>query len=249
MSNEIKLLSTKLSPTELQEAEVAHKLLADAGISLPQAVALMIQNYKPNQKARTWINHSPVGAIGTRKIVRSTFEVMTPESARVLMHDVEANHMELVPYFALTLFGAVRPGVREAECAQFDAALRRGESPILDGGIVVSGKCGYTRLLPWTQPLRAWLAAYPLGRELLPGGANAAEAEIRRIRLKHNLGRNVLRHTGITGMALVLDSIVTTALACGTSETIIRWRDLAWTKEQALEFYSIAPKGSAASAV
>ena len=60
---------------------------------------------------------------------------------------------------------------------------------------------------------------------------------------------DVLRHTGITAMALVLDSIVATALACGTSETIIRWRDLAWTKGQALEFYSIAPKGSAAPAV
>jgi hypothetical protein len=158
------------------------------------------------------------------------------------MADVESTHPCYVPYFALALYGAVRAGIREGECARLDQALRNGESPVMGGGIKIQGKTGAERILCWNAPLRAWLEAYPLSNCLLPDGEHAADAVIRSVRKKHQLPHNVLRHTGISAMALTTDSIVGTGITCDTSETMIRRHYLGqMTKDEAMQIYAIRP--------
>jgi site-specific recombinase XerD len=189
-----------------------------------------------------WILHSPAAAIEKKKVVRQLPVVLRPQQAEALLNDVEANYPEFVPYFVLALFGGIRAGIREGECSRLDESLRDGKSPIVSGGIRVSGKTGRERIVPWNEPMRKWLDTYPIGDCLLPGGEHAADAIIAAIRKKHKLAHNVLRHTGITGMALATDSIVGTAIACDTSETMIRKHYLGqWDKRDALCFYSIRP--------
>jgi site-specific recombinase XerD len=192
-----------------------------------------------------WLLATPVRGIEKKKLSRSMPVVLTPEHAAALMADLELTRPSYVPYYALALFGAVRSGVREGECSRLDHALLNGESPITGGGIKIRGKTGSERIVRWSTPLKAWLDAYPLNGRLLPDGEHSADAVIRAVRQKHGLHRNVLRHTGITGMALVTDSLVETAIACDTSETMIRKHYLGqWTHEQALRFYEIRPTRS-----
>jgi hypothetical protein len=176
--------------------------------------------------------------------------VLTPESAAALMADLEVNFPSYVPYYAIALFGAVRAGVREGECARLDEALRSGKSPVTGGGIKIRGKNGGERIVRWNPPLKAWLDAYPLTGCLLPDGIHAADAVVGRVRKKHHLHRNVLRHTGITAMALITDSVVQTAVDCDTSDFMIRRNYMGqWTREQAVRFYAIKPLFSALRAV
>ena len=193
-----------------------------------------------------WLLHSPTRGVERKRIVRQLPVVMSPKQAAELMADVERNWPELVPYFSLALFGGVRAGVREGESNRLDAKLRSGASVFVAGGVKIWGKTGSERLLRWNCPLKAFLDAYPLNRFLLPGGEHAASALISKIRKKHNLSRNVLRHSAITGMALMLDSIVQTGLACDTSETVIRRNYLGqWSRQEAVQFYKIRPIGRA----
>jgi site-specific recombinase XerD len=240
-------LRKKRQPADITEQELRSFLHWLCAKRAPKTWNIHLENLRGFfgwMKARQWVERSPANLIEPKKVIRGLPEVLSASTARTLMEDVEANYPRFVPYFVLTLFGAVRAGVREGECQRLDALLRNGETPVRGGGLVIAGKTGRERIVPWTEPLRRWLTAHPLGQELLPDGENAAEAAISRIRAKHGLGRNVLRHTGITGMALSIDSIVTTAIACDTSESIIRRHYLGqWTKAEAQDFYAISPRG------
>jgi hypothetical protein len=122
------------------------------------------------------------------------------------MLDLEETNSGYVSYYAITLFGGVRAGVREGECLRLTQSLLAGEKVLQPGGIIIRRKNGVERMRPWNPAMRAWLKAYPPNPGIFPASANARDDTITAIRKKHRLPRNVVRHTAITVLSLSSDS-------------------------------------------
>jgi len=188
----------------------------------------------------------PTSNIERRRIKRGLPEILRPDQAEALVRDVEKHHPAWVPYLCLCLFGAMRPGLREGEASRLNTALRKKQNVIHDGGFEVSGKANGIRIVPWSLagPLKEWLTAYPPEKGLWPCDSNTiAEREWAKIRKRHSLSADVLRHTGITAMAYAPEmSLAQVAIAAGNSETMIRKHYLGrWTKEETIRLWAIKP--------
>jgi hypothetical protein len=98
-------------------------------------------------------------------------------------------------------------------------------------------KTGKPRQIKIQDNLYQWLTQF--GGEILPVNS---DREIKVIREKFGLGRDVLRHTFCSAHVMAFGSFAETAIEAGNSETIIRTHYLnAITREQAQAFWEIKP--------
>lgn len=188
----------------------------------------------------------PTANIERRRIKRGLPEILRPAQAEALIRDVEKNNPGWVPYLCISLFGATRPGLREGEASRLNAALRKKQNVIHAGGIEIDGKANGIRIVPWSLagPLEEWLKAYPPKNGIWPCKSDTiAEREWAKIRTRHSLAADVLRHTGITAMAYAPEgSLAQVAIAAGNSEAMIRKHYLGrWSKEDTARLWSIKP--------
>jgi hypothetical protein len=196
--------------------------------------------------ARKHLAHDPTEGIERRRSKRGLPETLRPENAALLLRDVEATDPKWVPYVASCLFGAIRPSTRNGEACRLDADLRAGKTVFHDGGIEVRGKANGVRILPWEMcgPLKKWLNAYPPDPGLWPcENGRQAEREWAKVRARHNLGADVLRHTGISAMVYAPNATFTKiAIAAGNSESMIRKHYLGrWTESDTKALWSVLP--------
>jgi hypothetical protein len=158
---------------------------------------------------RKWIAENPVAGIAKFKIARGIPDILTVEQAAELMAYVETYRGGprstlppgcLANYFALCLFGGLRPSVHYGEIRKL------GDSP--HAGSLVDTKLGVIRITPeiakngflrrvTIQPnLAAWLERFPIDR--FPIVVPNLQALVSHARRKFNLSHDVLRHTMIS---------------------------------------------------
>jgi hypothetical protein len=190
-----------------------------------------------------WIATNPVEKTQYFRINhrRGSAVTITAEKAAALIEFVETfNGGELVPYFAICLFGGVRPCVRWGEITKL-----KPESVRLDTGVIriepEVSKVKMPRNVTIQPNLAVWLRAYPL--EKFPIVPRDATNTRRTVFAKFGLTHDVLRHTFISMFVAKFRSMGEAALQAGNSEAIIRkhYLDLK-SKEEAEKFFGILPK-------
>jgi len=93
---------------------------------------------------------NPCTNVDRRKVVRESPTVLLPAQCEAVLRHAEAHAPEWVPWFAVMLFGGVRPGLREAgECRRLSDDLVAGRNVVLPGGVLVRGKAHGERVVPW----------------------------------------------------------------------------------------------------
>jgi hypothetical protein len=202
---------------------------------------------------REWIRENPVKPIQKYKIARGIPEIISADTAAKLMAYVEtfaggprSNQQTgfLVPYFALCLFGGLRPCVPEGE------ACKLGSQPnpmrFIDLGLGVIritpevAKTNSVRQIAIQPNLAEWMMRYPVSK--YPIMPRDAKRMVTAVRMKFALGEDVLRHTFISMHVAKFKSLGATALEAGNSETMIRRRYLNLVSEaEANPFLSITP--------
>ncbi len=192
------------------------------------------------------LQENPAAGMERRRIKRKLPPTLKPPAVEALLRDLEASDPEWVPYAALCVFGAMRPGTREGEAFRLDADLRAGREVFHPGGIEIHGKAHGTRIVPWDMcgPLKAWLDAYPPRSGLWPSDSpTAAERAWEKVREKHSLSADVLRHTAISAMCYAPGaSLAKVAIAVGNSEPMIRKHYLGrWSDEMTQALWALRP--------
>ena len=199
---------------------------------------------------KRFLSVNPATEIERRKIVRGLPEILSPQQVEALLRDLEKTDPAWIPYAALCVFVGLRPGTREGEANRLDADLRAGKSVVHPGGIEVYGKANGTRIVPFSGPLKAWLDVYlKPGKGLWPSpSATAAERAWAKIRKRHGLTADVLRHTAISAMCYTPQaSLAQVAIAVGNSESMIRKHYLGrWSTSMTEQLYAIKPTVAAA---
>jgi integrase len=192
---------------------------------------------------KDWIAANPVEKTPHHRIRhrRGSATTINAEQAAKLMAYVETYRDGiLVPYFALCLFGGIRPCVLCGEITRLQPEKVR-----LDVGVIhVEPEVAKTRMkrLVTIQPnLAAWLRAYPLDRfSIVPRNAQKIRGKVFDA---FGLTHDVLRHTFISMFVAKFRSMGEAALQAGNSESIIRkhYLDLK-SKEEAEQFFGILPR-------
>jgi integrase len=193
---------------------------------------------------RDWLTDNPLAKIPARRIRRRRkgAATLTAEQAREIMAFVEKHYPSAVPFFALCLFGGIRPCLRTGEILRL-----RPDHISLDAGIIrIDGEVSKVRepRNVTIQPnLAAWLRAYPLKKyPIIPTNLqHVREKVVEAFGLTHD----VMRHTFISMFVARFRSIGEAALQAGNSESIIRkhYLDLK-TPEEAEQFFGILPRKS-----
>jgi integrase len=196
------------------------------------------------------ISEDPTARIQRRKVKRKIPATLLPERVESLFQDIVIACPGWIPYAAVCVFGAVRPSTREGEAFRLDQNLRNSVEVIRPGGIDVIGKVYGPRLVPWSVcgPLKEWLEAYPPSPGLWPSSSGTqAERAWAKIRKKHNLSEDVLRHTAISAMLHAPGaSYASVAYAAGNSETMIRRHyEGRWSPELTQQLWAIRPSNFA----
>jgi hypothetical protein len=203
---------------------------------------------------RKWVRENPVTPIPAFRILRGLPKIITPAKAAEIMTYVETYdggpRRKLPPgclagYYALCLFGGIRPDVLKGEIGKL--AARKDLSGLVKtqtGVIVIPpevSKVKFVRQIKIRANLAAWLARYPLERfPLLPDGARTMVAEIRE---KFALSHDVMRHTFISAHVARFKSIGEAALEAGNSEAMTKRHYLGMmTDAEGEAFWNIAPK-------
>lgn len=207
-------------------------------------------------KPRQWTRENPVAEISKFRITRGLPEILTPEKCAEVMAFVEtykggerskAQPGCLAPYFALCLFGGLRPSVPHGEVWKL---AQHNPEKLIDSALGVIritpeiSKVKSIRQVKIRPNLAAWLKRYPLEKfPLIPTNAQALITEVRK---KFALGDDVLRHTFISAHVAKWKSLGEAALEAGNSEAMIRKHYLNMLSEaQAEAFWGIVPKAPA----
>ncbi len=195
------------------------------------------------------LSANPATEIERRKIARGLPQILQPSQVEALLRDLEKTDPAWLPYATMCVFCGLRPGTREGEANRLDADLRDGKSVIHPGGVEVYGKSNGTRIVPYAGPLKTWLDTYLIpGKGLWPSSsATAAERAWAKIRKRHNLTADVLRHTAISAMCYAPQaSLAQVAIAVGNSESMIRKHYLGrWSTTMTEALYAIQPTTAA----
>lgn len=196
--------------------------------------------------ARGHIQENPTSGMERRKVKRGLPVILKPDAVEKLLRDLETTDPSWIPYAAFCVFGGLRPSMREGEAARFDADLRDGKEILHSGGFEVRGKAHGTRVVPWQMcgPLKAWLDAYPATDGLWPSeSGTAAERAWEKVRQRHGLAADVLRHTAISAMCYAPNaSFIEVAVAAGNSEAMIRKHYLGrWSPEMTQALWALKP--------
>ncbi len=193
-------------------------------------------------KSTGWIGVNPVADIEKRKIDgRGMPCIIKYEQCAKLMADVESFEKGcLVPYFALALFAGLRPGP-DGELHKLLRSEQRADFVDLANGVIhiqpdVSKTRDY-RQIKIRPNLAAWLEAFPMG----PLPTNF-DRNLKKLRKRHALGHDVLRHTFFSMHVGAFGSVSEAALEGGNSEQICKKHYLNLTnKADAAKFWEIFP--------
>lgn len=148
-----------------------------------------------------------------------------------------------VPFFALALFGGIRPDWKYGEISK----IRPQDVDLTTNVIRIEpevSKVNEKRTIKIQPNLRLWLEKYPLD-EYPPIPPRNAERLLRDVRSKFAIGHDVLRHTFISMTVAAFRSVGDAALQAGNSEAVIRkhYLDLK-SIEEADTFWQITPTGT-----
>lgn len=203
-------------------------------------------------KPRQWATENPVADIAKFRITRGLPEILTPEKCAELMAYVETYRGGprsklpagcLAPYFALCLFGGLRPSVPHGEVWKL-AQHNPGKLIDLELGVIritpEVSKVKSIRQVKIRPALAAWLTRYPIDKfRLIPTNAQALITDVRK---RFALGDDVLRHSFISAHVAKWKSLGEAALEAGNSEAMIRKHYLNMlTDAQADAFWAIMP--------
>jgi integrase len=180
----------------------------------------------------------------TRKDDKAQNEIhsLNAERSEQLMRYLEERYPQLIPRFAIALFGGIRPNGEMDRLAEKSNAIR------LENGIInitgdVAKVRGETRHVKIQPNLAEWLRKY--GTTLFPENSKRDIAAVRKVfGLNQKKFHDCLRHSFISAHAQCFGSFVETALESGNSEKIIRERyyNTLTTREDAERFWNIYPK-------
>jgi integrase len=207
--------------------------------------------------AKKYAGHDPVVDVQQFKIKhrRGTAETLSVEQVAELMTFLETYEGKvyrgkrwgrpgcMVPYFALAIFAGIRPDWTDGELGKLKPEHINLETGVIHIEPEVS-KVNEKRSVIIQPNLRAWLEKYPVTE--FPIVPKSCFREMRAdIRLKFNLGHDVLRHTFISMVVGAFRSVGDAALQAGNSEAIIRkhYLDLKSVSE-ANAFWRICPAGT-----
>ncbi len=205
---------------------------------------------------KKYVGEDPVLEVPQYKLkkARGTAETLSAAQAEDLMHWLESYRGQesrkgvwwgkpgcMVPYFALTLFGGIRPDWKDGEIGKLLSEDLRFDTNVILIEPRVS-KVNEKRSIKMQPNLRRWLEAYPL--EKYPVIPQRMRDMLLDVRTQKALGHDVLRHTFISMTVGAFRSVGDAALQAGNSEAVIRkhYLDLK-SVEEADRFWSIVPKG------
>lgn len=204
--------------------------------------------------SRKWIRENPVAGTTKFKIARGIPEIITAEKAAALMEYVESykcgdrcDHPAgfLAPYFALCLFGGIRPSVSDGEIRKLSDSADVDRLIDTRLGVVritpEISKVGAIRQVKIRPNLAAWLARYPV-KDFPIIVPNMLE-KVSHVRKRFALTDDVLRHTYISAHVAKFQSLGAAALEAGNSEAMIRKHYLNMMSDADAEaFWGIFPK-------
>jgi integrase len=147
----------------------------------------------------------------------------------------------LVPYFALTIFGGIRPDYVDGEISKLELKDLRFDTDVILIEPSVS-KVNEKRTIKMQPNLKAWLQRYPINKyPIIPKRMTHLMTDIRR---HWTLPHDVMRHTFISMTVGAFRSVGDASLQAGNSEAIIRkhYLDLK-SVEEADAFWGIVPNG------
>jgi integrase len=123
---------------------------------------------------RKWCDAEAVAHLETQGTVSSEVGVLNHKQAAAIMGAAEAHFPDCVPAFAIALFS----GMRQAEIERLTI---RDFKP--DGITVpaISAKTKRRRFIQMTEPLQAWLKAYPVRESVVPTDWTRKEKAVRRL--------------------------------------------------------------------
>lgn len=205
-----------------------------------------------------YLAENPINKVPKYKqsVHRSTAETLKAAEAEKLMHFLETytgpekrqarcRQPEgfLVPFFALALFGGIRPDAQHGEISKIELKDIDLETNVIRIEPTVS-KVNEKRIVKIQPNLRLWLERYPLSEFPLIPRRNA-DRILREVRAQFSIGHDVLRHTYISMTVAAFRSVGDASLQAGNSEAVIRkhYLDLKST-EEADKFWKIVPKGT-----
>jgi integrase len=233
-------------PTRAEVESFLSTLAEDASPSTYNGLLGDVATFLEWLKVRGYTADNPAAGMERRKVVRGLPEILKPAQVEALLRDLEKQDPLWIPYAAICAFAAVRPGTREGEAFRLDRDLRADREVFHPGGIEIHGKANGVRIVPWPLcgPLQAWLEAYPGNGGLWPSvSPTAAERAWAKVRARHGLSADVLRHTAISAMCYAPGgSLAQVALAAGNSEAMIRRHYLGrWSTEMTQELWGLLP--------
>ena len=205
-----------------------------------------------------YLAENPINAVPQYKQTsyRSTAETLKANEAKKLMLFLETytgpekrqarcRQAEgfLVPFFALALFGGIRPDATHGEISKIEPKDIDLETDVIRIEPTVS-KVNEKRVVKIQPNLKLWLERYPLDKFPLIPRRNA-DRILREVRTQFSIGHDVLRHTYISMTVGAFRSVGDASLQAGNSESVIRkhYLDLKST-EEADKFWQIVPTGS-----
>ena len=206
---------------------------------------------------KAYIGENPIDRVPKYKqtAYRSTAQTLKASEAKELMHFLETytgpekrrprNKQPegfLVPFFALALFGGIRPDALHGEMSKLAAKDIDLETDVIRVEPHVS-KVKEKRVIKIQPNLKCWLEHYPLDAWPLIPKTNA-DRTLREVRTMFSIGHDVLRHTFISMTVGAFRSVGDAALQAGNSEAVIRkhYLDLK-SVEEADSFWRIVPEG------
>lgn len=215
---------------------------------------------------RGWCNTETVNGLEMAATEHQEVGVLTAAEARSILDAAERYFPETVPAFAVALF----TGLRQAELERLRA------EHFTDEGIVIPGKLAKTgrrRFIEMPDPLRDWLAAYPVGATLCPPNWDRKDKAVRRLAgfriWSDTVGRlpisppltpepppdlpawpsNALRHTAASvavSLGKPLESLLFEHGHSGGVALLKRHYLGLMTKSEALKIWAIRPHGATA---
>ena len=192
-------------------------------------------------KPQRYVSSNPVAEVKRREIDRGHIEVLTLERCcELLNHVAEFKGGKLAPYFALALFAGIRPGGELAKLSTTPELVDLKTRVIrITAAISKTRKPRQIKIRP---NLRKWLERFE--GEIIPGNSYR---ELKAVRAKLKLSRDVCRHTFISMHVGAFKSFADAAIESGNSEKIIRDHYLNTTAApEAKAFWRIEPPWVAA---
>lgn len=215
---------------------------------------------------RKWCDGEAVEHLDMKATVSGEVGTLSPSQAVAIMGAAETHFPECVAPFAIALF----TGMRQAEIE------RLTPEDITGDGITVpamSSKTKRRRFIQMTEPLAAWLGAYPIGETVCPPDWSRKEKAVRRLagfRVWSNIVErlkldppleatppadlpewppNALRHTAATvalAMGKPIETLVFEHGHAGGLTMLRKHYAGAMPKKDAMEIWAIRPGGEKA---